>query len=170
MREVWPQNVSTLIDDLRWVKTNYHLPKSSEKAIAKAIWALTDIVMTPSAAPLDPDIQMPVLAPANAESARDRDDIRRARVLLCSDMRTCGLSDELGRLDHWGKYGSIAGWRWLRAANVIFGPRVDEELRGNWHYFCGIAMRFRETDRDRPIGARDVPALCLDDLKGMSWA
>jgi hypothetical protein len=167
MFEVPPQKLMPLSMQVASVSVNYTLPDQEKRALRKASSVLAGLAMNRDVAPVDPDRQMPLLARAVAPSAEDREQVEQARKLLACDMRTLGSAESLRRLDRWPEYASIEGWRWLRAAHVMLGPRVPEHARGSLPYLAGIARRFKETDRDRPLRAQDAPPLRASDLDGL---
>jgi hypothetical protein len=167
MFDVLPQKLMPLSLMVASVSANYTLAAPEKRALRKASDVLAGMAKDKNLAPVDPDRQMPLLARANAPSPEDREQVEQARKLLCCDMRTWGAAECLRRLDYWPEYTSIEGWRWLRAAHVMLGPRVPEEARGSLPYLAAIARGFREADRERPLRAQDVAPTRASDLEGL---
>jgi hypothetical protein len=167
MFDVSVRNLMPLSLMLCNITANYQLSRPAINSLRRAADVLAGMAKDKDLAPVDPDRQMPLLARANAPSPEDREQVEQARKLLCCDMRTWGAAECLRRLDYWPEYTSIEGWRWLRAAHVMLGPRVPEEARGSLPYLAAIARGFREADRDRPLRAQDTAPTRASDLEGL---
>jgi hypothetical protein len=168
MFDVPPAKLMPLSMQVASVSVNYTLPAIEKRALRRASSVLAGLAKNKGLAPVDPDRQMPLLSRANAPSAEDRELIGQAKKLLWSDVRTYDLGQELKWLEaRWPEHGAVEGWRWLRAAHVMLGPRVPEQARGSLPYLAGIARGFKEADRHRPFAAKDVAPLRASDLKGL---
>lgn len=164
-REVFGERLIQLYDSVQFVQRNYALEKSQRSVLAKAAAVLFALAQAPSIAPIDPDKSWPLLKADNGRRDEDNRDIQDASRMLLGDMRTAMLGERLRRLDAYEADGSVQGWRWLRAAHVLLGPRVREDLRGSWGYFAGIARGFREADRDRPLRASELMEPSVDEIR-----
>ena len=80
-------------------------------------------------------------------SQEDRALVEQARTLLCSDLTTDHLGIELGRQHNTPSMVQVAGWKWLRAAQIIQGPSCASSSKKRWPYFAGIAANLSEADR-----------------------
>jgi hypothetical protein len=167
MFDVPPQKLMPLSMQVASVSVNYTLPDPEKRALRKASSVLAGLAMNRDVAPVDPDRQMPLLARAVAPSPEDREQIEQARKLLAGDVRTFAAAEELGRLGRWPEFDAIEGWRWLRAAHLMLGPRVPEQARGSLPYLAAVARGFREADRHRPLRAQDAAPLRASDLEGL---
>jgi hypothetical protein len=167
MHEVLPQKLMPLSLMLCAVSANYQLSRPEKNSLRRAADVLAGMAKDKGLAPIDPDRQMPLLARANAPSAEDRWLTEQARKLLAGDVRTFPAAEELGRLGRWPEFDAIEGWRWLRAAHLMLGPRARDDMRGSLPYLAGVARRFKETDRDRPLRAQDVAPMRASDLEGL---
>lgn len=166
MREVHAHSLLGLYDDLNWVMRNYTLnvpERNSLKKAATVLWGLKQSGRQPG----DPDVAMPLLAKENAHTDEDRRLIALACGRLAIDIECLALYGELLRLDPYGEYGSIAGWRWYRASKVITSGRCTADQKSSWRYFAAIARRFHENDQGRPLRAIDAPALSVEDIEAI---
>jgi hypothetical protein len=151
MFEVPPRNLMPLSMQVASVSVNYTLPAVEKRALRKASSVLAGLALNRDVVPVDPDKQMPLLARANAPSAEDRELIGQAKKWLEA---------------RWPEHGAVEGWRWLRAAHIAVGPRCGQHAIG-FPYFASMARNFRESDRDRPLAAKDVAPLRASDLEGL---
>lgn len=166
--DVLPHRLMPLSLSLLAVAVNYEIPKPERNALKRAASVLAGLSKDRNVKPIDPDRQMPLLARANAPSAEDQEQVEQAKEVLGRDVRTFGVACELGRFDLlYPEYLAIEGWRWLRAAYVLAGPRVKDDRRGDFHYYAGVARNFPEADRHRPLPAKDAAPLRASDLEGL---
>jgi hypothetical protein len=167
MFDVPPAKLMPLSMQVASVSVNYTLPAVEKRALRRASSVLAGLAKDKNLTPVDPDRQMPLLARANAPSAEDLELIGQAKKLLWSDVRTYDLGQELKWLEaRWPEHGAVEGWRWLRAAHIAVGPRCGQHAIG-FPYFASMARNFRESDRDRPLAAKDVAPLRASDLEGL---
>jgi hypothetical protein len=162
MREIHPHSLLNLYDDLEWVRRNYPLgvkEKNKLKAAADVLWGLKQS----GRVVLDPDVTMPLLAKENGHTDEDKREIASALAVLALSTGTLGLYHELAKLDPYGEFGSIAGWRWYRAAMVITSGRCTADQMQSWRYYAAIARRFNELDRHKPLPV-DAPALSVEEI------
>jgi hypothetical protein len=165
MSDVWPRKFMPLSLALSSISAHYELDSTDKRTLTKASSVLARLAREPSLAPIDPDRQYPLLVHGSARDQEDQALLKRAHEVLRSDMRTAELSVELARVDRWSEQGEIHGWRWLRAAWIIQGQCVREDLRGNFDYYAAIARGFKESDRDRPLRPKDRPRTTLEDIR-----
>lgn len=164
-REVPTNRLPVLYDQINYVKINYSMNKADKATLARAANIVFGLSRQPAVKPRDVSEMYPLLASQCYGTEEDHELRDQARRLLSQDIRTFDLATQLGRLRPDDECGGTSGWRWLRAAQTILGStRLSDQQVRSWPFFVGVARRFVEADRLRPLKASEMPEATVEDF------
>jgi hypothetical protein len=90
----------------------------------------------------------PDRGPTHPRPGDDLSLVNRAISLLGTDGDTEAVALQLGRQHNTTGLSTIAGWKWLRAAEKLLDPAVPAEKRRSFPYLAAIAKNLTEAERE----------------------